>query len=117
MSEEPVTIGTILDLCRDQYCRIAIRTLAEEQRSMTIDELSKVIFRDIYQTPITEASEDVLTDIRTSLYHAHLPKLAAKGHVTYDAERQLVEPTEQLTGVHSTLSTFLAGDSPAGIAD
>lgn len=117
MSENPASVDSILDLCRNQYCRIAIRTLAEEQRSMTIDELSKVIFSEVHQTPITGASEDELTNIRTSLYHAHLPKLAAKGHVTYDAERQLVEPTEQLTGVHSTLSTFLAGDSPAGIAD
>ncbi|ELZ14278.1 hypothetical protein C479_00180 [Halovivax asiaticus JCM 14624] len=117
MSETPVAIDSILDLCRNQYCRIAIRTLAEEQRSMTIDELSNAIFTDIHQTPITEASEAVLTEIRTALYHIHLPKLAAKGHVTYDAERQLVEPTEQVIQAHSTLSTFLAGDSPTGIAD
>ena len=117
MSENPVAIDSILDLCRNQYCRITVRTLAEEQRSMTIDELSKAIFSDIHQTPITEASEDVLTEIRISLYHAHIPKLAAKGYVTYDAEGQLVEPTGQLTESNSTLSTFLAGDPPVGIAD
>ena len=69
--------------------------------------------RDVYdhQTPITEASEDVLTEIRLSLYHCHLPKLASEGLINYDPKRQLVEPTAQLDQVQPTLSAALADPS------
>jgi len=60
--------------------------------------------------PITEASEDVLTEIRLSLYHVHLPKLASKGLINYDTEKELVEPIEQFDQVQPTLSTILDAD-------
>ena len=60
-----------------------------------------------HQASPTEVSEDVLTEIRLSLYHIHLPKLASDGLVTFDPDRQLVEPTEQFEQVQPTLATIL----------
>uniref|UniRef100_UPI0026A1E9AB DUF7344 domain-containing protein n=1 Tax=Natronomonas salsuginis TaxID=2217661 RepID=UPI0026A1E9AB len=74
-------------------------TLAGEQRSLTLDDLTEAVLKYNHQTPLTEASEDVLTEIRLSLYHVHLPKLASEGLINYDPEKQLVVPTEQFDQV------------------
>lgn len=110
MSRDSIAFDSVLDLCQNQHRRIVLRTLAEEQRSLTLNDLTKAVLKYNHQTPMTEASEDVLTEIRLSLYHTHLPKLASEGLIDYDPERQFVEPTEQLEQVQPTLSTILDAD-------
>ncbi|SFS44361.1 DUF7344 domain-containing protein [Halostagnicola kamekurae] len=110
MNGDSSAFDSALDLCQHQHRRIVLGTLAEEQRSLTVNDLTKVVLKYNHQTPITEASTDVLAEIRLSLYHVHLPKLAADGLITYDSERQLVEPTEQFDQVQPTLSTILDAD-------
>lgn len=110
MSEESAAFDAVLDLCQNQHRRIVLGTLAEEQRPLTLNDLTTVVLKYNHRTPITEASEEVLTKIRLSLYHSHLPKLAADGLVTFDPERRLVEPTERLERVQPTLSTLLDAD-------
>lgn len=110
MGEDSNVFDSVLDLCQNQHRRIVLGTLAEEQRSLTLNDLTKVILKYNHQTPITEASDDVLTEIRLLLYHVHLPKLASEGVIDYDLERHLVEPTEQLDQMQPTLSTILDAD-------
>lgn len=110
MSEDSIAFDSVLDLCQNQHRRIILGTLAEEQRSLTLNDLTQAVLKYNHQTPITEVSNDVLTEIRLSLYHVHLPKLASEGLINYDLERQLVEPTEQFDQVQSTLSTILDVD-------
>lgn len=104
------SFDSVLDLCQNQHRRIVLGVLAEEQRSLTLNDLTKTVLKYNHQTPLTEASEDVLTEIRVSLYHIHLPKLAAAGFIHYDPEHQLVEPTEHLDQMQPTLSTILTAD-------
>ena len=111
MSWDSSTFDSMLDLCQNQHRRIVLGTLAEEQRTLTLNDLTKVVLKYNHHTPIIEASEDVLTEIRLSLYHVHLPKLASEGLIDYDPERHLVEPTEQFEQVRPTLSTILDADS------
>jgi hypothetical protein len=111
MSEDSIAFDSVLDLCQNQHRRIVLGMLAEEQRSLTLNDLTKAVLKYNHQTPLTEASKDVLAEIRLSLYHAHLPKLASEGLINYDPERQLVEPTEQLDQMQPTLSTILDADS------
>lgn len=119
MSEDSLAFGTMLDLCQNQHRRIVLGVLAEEQRSLTLNDLTKAVLQYNHQTPITEASEDVLTKIRLSLYHVHLPKLVSEGFINYDTERQLAEPTEQLAQAGPTLSTIVDADpsleTPVGL--
>lgn len=110
MTETSTSYDSILDLCRDQHRRIVLATLAGEQRSLTVNDLTKTILKHNHHTPITEASADVMTEIRRSLYHVHIPKLAAEGLVDYDSEREVVELTEQFDQVHPTLSTIIGAD-------
>jgi len=111
MSEDSTAIDSVFDLCQNKRRRIVLGALAEEERSVALNDLSKVVFKYTHHTPLTEASADILTEIRVSLYHAHLPKLATGGLINYDAEAELVEPTERLVQVQGTVSTILRADS------
>ena len=110
MSEDFLTLDAILDLCQHQHRRIVLKMLAEEQRRLPLNDLTEAILKYNHQTPVTEASEDVVTEIRISLYHVQLPKLASEGLIDHDPERQLVEPTEQFDRVLPTLSPVLDVD-------
>ncbi|MFC6766680.1 DUF7344 domain-containing protein [Natrinema soli] len=110
MSEASSTFDSVLDLCQHQHRRIVLAVLAEEQRSLTLNDLTQTVLKYNHQTSITEVSEDVLTEIRLSLYHVHLPKLASEELITYDSDRQLVELTEQFEQVQPTVSTILDAD-------
>ncbi|MFP9193776.1 DUF7344 domain-containing protein [Natronosalvus vescus] len=110
MSREPIEFDTILDLCRDQHRRIVLAVLAEEHRSLTLDDLSKAILKYNHQTPVTAASEEVLTEIRLTLYHEHIPKLESEGIIEYDTERQHVVPTKQLDQLNPSLFAIIEAD-------
>ena len=110
MSDDSIPFDSVLSLCQNQHRRIVLAIFAAEQRPLTLNDLTHTVLKYNHQTPITEISEDVLTEIRLSLYHVHLPNLASEGLITYDPERQLVEPTEQFEQVLPTVSTILDAD-------
>ena len=110
MSETTSAFDSMLDVCRHQHRRIVLALLAGEQRSLTLNDFTQTVLKYNHQASPTEVSEDVLTEIRHSLHHVHLPKLASDGLVTYDLDRQLVEPTEQFEQVEPTLATILNAD-------
>ncbi|MDG5819947.1 hypothetical protein QA609_14145 [Natronococcus sp. A-GB7] len=105
-----MTFNTILELCGDEHRRIILAVLAEEQRSLTVNDLRRTILTYNHHTPVTDASEEVLTEIRVSLSHTHIPKLESAGVIEYDSERQLVEPTEQFDQLQPHLSAILGTD-------
>lgn len=111
MSEDSTAFDSVLDLCQNKRRRIVLGALTEEERSLTLNDLTKAVLKYNHHTPLTAASADVLSEIRVSLYHAHLPKLAAGGLITYDSKAELVEPTERLAQVQGTVSTILTADS------
>jgi hypothetical protein len=110
MSETRSTSDSVLDVCQHKHRRIVLARLAAEQRSLTLNDLTQTVLKYNHQASPTAVSEDVLTEIRLSLHHVHLPKLASDGLITYDPDRQLVEPTEQFEQVQPTVSTILDAD-------
>ncbi|WP_224447969.1 DUF7344 domain-containing protein [Haloprofundus salilacus] len=110
MSRDSIEFDTVLDLCRDQHRRIVLAVLAEEHRSLTVNDLSKAILKYNHHAPVTEVSEEVLAEIRLSLYHEHIPKLASKGVIEYDPERQHVVPTERFDQSQPLLSSIIEAD-------
>ena len=54
--------------------------------------------------------KDVVQEVRVSLHHVHLPKLASEGFITYDPDRHLVEPTEQFEQVQPAVFGLLDAD-------
>ena len=110
MSVTRSTVDSVLDMCQHQHRRIVLALLKTEQRSLTLTDLTQAVLKYNHQASPTAVSEDVLTEIRLSLYHAHLPKLASDGLITYDPDRQLVKPTEQFEQVQPTVSMILDAD-------
>ena len=110
MSETRSTIDSILDVCQHQHRRIVLALLAAKGRSLTLDDLTQAIVKYNHQAPPTAVSEDLLTEIRLTLHHVNLPKLASERLITYDPDRKLVEPTEQFEQVQPTVSTILEAD-------
>lgn len=110
MSEDPIPFDSVLDLCQDQYRRIVLQVLVEERRSLKLGALTKAILRADHQMSFSGVSGDVSTEIRLSLHHVHLPKLATEGFIDYDPERKIVEPTEWLAEMQQTLCAVLDAD-------
>ncbi|WP_408958571.1 hypothetical protein [Natrinema sp. 74] len=110
MSEKPLAFDTVLDLCADQHRRIALAALANEQRSLTVNDLTKAIAKYNHHVPVTEMPKGSLTELQISLHHAHLPKMEASGLIDYNQERGLVEPTEQFKQMQPQLSAIIEAD-------
>jgi len=87
--------------------------LVTQERSLTIDDLTKTIVKHNHHEPLTELSGETLAQIKAELHHRHAPRLADAGVIKYDRERQFVEPTDQLAQVEAQLSEILDVDPAA----
>lgn len=105
-----IEFDTLLQLCRDQHRRIVVATLARENRSLTVNDLTTAIVKHNHHVPVTEVSVEDTREIRLSLHHTHIPKLAARSLIEYDQERQLVEPTSQFDQLEPQLSAIIDAD-------
>nr|WP_227377773.1 transcriptional regulator [Haladaptatus halobius] len=63
-----------------------------------------------HHTPLSEASDEELTQIKSSLYHVHLPKLEDTGVIEYDPKQRLVKPTAQFDQLQPHLSALIDAD-------
>lgn len=100
----------LLGLCRNQHRRIILAALAHEERSLTLNDLTKTIANYNHHAPVIDVAEEDLTEIRLSLHHTHIPKLADRSLVKYDQERQLVAPTSQFDQLEPQLSAIIDAD-------
>lgn len=110
MSDGTAEFETALDLYRDRYRRVVLAVLGDEQRPLTLNDLTKTVIKHACDGSVTDVSDGTAERVRVSLYHVHLPKLAEAGLVEYDPEQKLVEPTERLDQVQSHLSALIAAD-------
>lgn len=110
MSEDLPTLDAVLGLCADEHRRIVLGVLVTQERSLTIDDLTKAIVKHNHHELLTEVSGETMTEIKAEIHHDHAPRLADAGLVEYDRERQLVEPTEQLARMEPQLSKILDAD-------
>ena len=78
MSVTRSTVDSILDVCQHQHRRIVLALLTAEGRSLTLNDLAQTVLEYNHQASPTAVSEDILTEIRLSFHHVHLPKLATR---------------------------------------
>lgn len=85
--------------------RYVLHYLSQQVGAVSMNDLAEqiAIWED---DPTTDRYERVLT----SLYHAHLPKLAEGGLITYDLERERVSPLEPINGVSAYLGLAVQDD-------
>ena len=74
--------------------RYLLRCLCEFDDPMTLADLADEIASRENDAPITELSGEEVKRIYTSLYHTHVPKLAAVDLVRYDQDSDTVALAE-----------------------
>lgn len=97
----------VLELCQEQHRRIILATLAHEEQSVTVDDLTKAIVTHNHHMPLAEVREEETKQIQSALHHVHLPKLADQSLVDYDQEQHQVEPTPQFDQLQPQLSAII----------
>ncbi|MFA9501263.1 hypothetical protein NP511_03320 [Natrinema thermotolerans] len=110
MSKKPIAFETVLDLCRNRRRRVVLAVLDGERRPLTVNDLRRTVLTQTHQTSVTDVSDGVLTEIRLSLRHTHIPKLESEGVIEYDSERKLVRPTDRFDRLQPQLSAILGAD-------
>ncbi|PSP98804.1 hypothetical protein BRC89_06530 [Halobacteriales archaeon QS_4_70_19] len=110
MNRASTDFDSILHLCQKQHRRIVLAILAEERRELTLSDLTEAVLRYNHHVPLEAAAEDTSDEIRLSLYHSHLPKLASAGLIDYDQDGRVVELTEQFREVQPTVSMIIDAD-------
>lgn len=83
-------VSAAFDLLRDARRRGVLYTVERNGRT-SVDEISKRI--SAWGSTRNEGSTP--TDVKTSLVHSHLPKLADAGVIEYDREADTVELTDR----------------------
>lgn len=105
-----IEFDAVLDVCEHEHRRIVLAALADQQQSVSINDLANAILKHNHHMPLTEVDGETVTEIQTALHHVHLPKLEAVELVEYDSERQLVESTAQFDEGVPHLSAILGAD-------
>ena len=113
MSGSSTEFNAVLDLCQHEHRRIVLAALAD-RRSVPTDDLTAAIVEREYRAPPVEVGDETVARIESSLYHVHLPKLAAAGFIEYAPDRQRVEPTERFGRGAPHLSAILGADPALG---
>lgn len=111
MSRRSLGFDAVIGLCRHEYRRIILTTLADQRQPIPLTDLAETVAERNRQTPATAVSVEAVTRTGTALHHVHLPKVEAAALVEYDPERRLVAPTERLDRGEPHLSTLLDADS------
>ncbi|GAB3025070.1 DUF7344 domain-containing protein [Natronobiforma cellulositropha] len=110
MSEE--SLQTVaFELCRDHHRRLVLSILLDDERPMTLNDLSKGVATRAHGRPITELPDDAVVDTYCRLYHIHIPKLADAGALTHDVERNLVDTGERYGALRPYVSRIVASSA------
>lgn len=82
-SERDASLDATFDALANRRCRVALQQLAECDDALVVDDLV---------ARLSDELDDAVSEsrLRTSLHHAHLPKLDDAGLVDYDPDRGLV---------------------------
>ena len=94
----------VLTLLSHRHRRVVLDLLRAQDRPLTLRDLRNEIIEREHGTEITELDDEQANQPMVALYHVHIPKLAEAGVVTYDHDRKVVEPTEELEQMESFFS-------------
>lgn len=110
MKMDTLAFDNLLRHCSHPQRRILFGVLVEQQRPLTMHDLTRTVVKHNHHQPLSEVSGPELERIRIPLLHNDIPKFEADGFVEFEADRQLVEPTAQLEAYQSLISTIVAED-------
>lgn len=83
-------LDAVFDALSDQRRRHVISCLLADGRAMALSDLARIVAEREADGADRQIDFETVRGIETSLYHVHVPKLAAAGVVEYDRDRDLV---------------------------
>ncbi|WP_126661066.1 DUF7344 domain-containing protein [Haloterrigena salifodinae] len=94
-------VDTVMGLLADQRRRTLLRSLERADGTATLSEIAEAIATEA-RTPDPGAISDLagvssrdVREVRISLHHLHVPKLAAAGAIDYDSETETLTLRER----------------------
>ena len=87
----------VYDALADEQRRRVLRALDDADAALTIDELADRLAGDGGDDIGGSEREAVVTRLRTSLYHVHVPKLTEAGIVRFSADDRRVRLTDSVS--------------------
>lgn len=93
----------VFDLLSNRRRRFVLHYLIQENRPVSIQELSRQLAMWEFEAPAEELTDQQEKRIYVALYQTHLPKLEDAGVVDYDSDTGLVEISSQATQLQSYL--------------
>lgn len=95
---EELTTNDRHRLLANERCRLALDALAAHPNPLSVTELAEaVVCRAGHAADANDADE-----VAVSLHHAHLPRLAEAGAISYDPAEQRIEPDREVVDELST---------------
>lgn len=92
-----LTPDAVFDVLRNPRRRFVLAYLRQQHRAVPLTELARKTAAWEADVPPPEADERRVEQVRASLHHIHLPKLADLRLVEYQGEdRRTVDVTEQI---------------------
>ena len=97
--EEPeeLTKNELFDILRNSRRRSVISCLLEQDQAMTVEELTRHVAADEYETSPAEVTARQYKRVYTGLYQCHFPRMQDLGVIDFDAERNLVSLRPEAT--------------------
>jgi len=92
-STTPLSVDCIFDALADPWQRRLLTYLRDRGGSSTVTEAAEALAKANGERPSGSPAEEV-EQIRTALYHVHVPKLEDQRLLSYDRERERIELTE-----------------------
>lgn len=83
-------LDVLFDLLSNRRRRYALAHLADRERPTALADLARAVAARENGVPTAEVTDEAVQRTRTSLHHAHLPKLADAGAVEFDRDRNRV---------------------------
>lgn len=102
-----VSADAVFEILAEERRRYLIESLAEHGYSLTLADLADEVASREHDAHITEIPEEAVLRTYLTLYHQHVPKLAAADVVTYDQNRDMVARAENATVVERVLDRAL----------
>ncbi|QSW98323.1 DUF7344 domain-containing protein [Haloterrigena alkaliphila] len=96
------SVSTVFEMLSHRRRRYALECLREYENPLPLADLADEVAVREHDAPITEIPPEEVRRIYLTLYHTHVPKLAAAEYVDYSQERDTVtlrehsERSEQL---------------------
>ncbi|ADD03994.1 uncharacterized protein Nmag_0406 [Natrialba magadii ATCC 43099] len=78
----------------DQRFRDVLRCLDERETPIELAELADAVASRTHDEPVAALPDRTVERTYIALYHAHVPRLAASGLVSYNQCQELVDTTE-----------------------